>query len=732
MSTISTAPRAGPSTATARRARFASMAGVLFLAVSASLILLNILASRAPIRADVTATGEHKLSPRTIRVLQSLAGDCRIVIAAPFKSIDRAALERVRDVLAQFQRTSPRIKPAFIDTGSAAGVTQYTTFLRDLIAADGPALESQARTLRDACASLESLAADLETNLSASLLKAREALPPGDPAKPAAGPREAFEQRAAAARIAARDLRRAAADAQTALANTVGDVPLPATDKATSQISTALASVVDQLSTLAQELKAFSESDASPPAARDAAKSIAPATAARRDSAALLREQIARLAKPDVLRIADALKSSTAVLIMNSGAPSASGASKTSGLTAVDPAALFPASLALHEAGLAQADLRRRSEELLSTAIATLINPARPIVVFTHAEARAFLDKSPIFPQLLEHLRVRGIDAIEWPVVLNPDPPALAALDPDRKRPVVFLSIAPNTSPAAGSSGEASGAERAAKLGQALDRLAQRGDAILLSINPSLLPSYGQADPTTAILPLFGLQADSGRPLMREVILAQGRAVQTDDLVRPPTGDHPILRAVASLPTYLTWPISLSPAATPPSGITTTPLAIIADSPSVWAESQWLNVWQTPAEQRAYLRNPPTFDPTRDARGGPWTVAAAAERTTADGKRQRLIAVGSNTWFTDPIASTVGTLDGRTFNPYPGNLELFDAGIYWLCGQDDLIAQTPAARAVPIVKDIPAPRLAALRWAATAGLPLLILILGLLHRALRG
>lgn len=730
MTTLSTAA-AGPSTATARRARFASMAGVLFLAVSASLILLNILASRAPVRADVTATGEHKLSPRTIRVLQSLAGDCRIVIAAPFKSTDRAALERVRDVLAQFQRHSPRIKPAFIDTGSAAGVTQYTTFLRDLIAADGPALESQARTLRDACASLESLATDLETSLSASLLKARDALPPADPAKPAAGPREAFEQRAAAARIAARDLRRAAADAQTALANTIGDVPLPATDKATSLVSTALASVIDQLSTLAQELKAFSESDASPAAARDAAKSLAPATALRRDSAALLREQIARLSKPDVLRIAEALKSSTAVLIINSGA----GAATTpgaAGLTAIDPAALFPASLALNQTGLAQADLRRRSEELLSTAVATLINPARPIVVFTHAEARAFLDKSPIFPQLLEHLRVRGIDAVEWPVVLNPDPPALASLDPERKRPVVYLSIAPNTSAAAGSSGEASGAERAAKLGQALDAIAQRGHAILLSINPSLLPSYGQADPTTAILPLFGLQADSGRPLMREVILAQGRAVQTDDLVRPPAGEHPILRAIASLPTYLTWPISIAPALTPPSGVTTTPLAAIADSPSVWAESQWLNVWQTPAEQRAYLRNPPTFDPTRDARGGPWTVAAAAERATADGKRQRLIAVGSNTWFIDQIAATQTVVDGRMINPYPGNLELFDASVYWLCGQDDLIAQTPAARAVPIVKDIPAPRLAALRWATTAGLPLLILLLGLIHRALRG
>lgn len=703
-----------------RRARYAAMAAGLLAAATACAVLLNVIASARPVRIDMTATGEHRLSPRTARVLEALPADCRIVVAAPLRSLDAGSLERVRDVLAQLERASPKVRPVFIDTGSPAGVTQYADLLRELTGRDRARLDEQVAILRAAVASINELAGDFETVLSAVLLKVRGGIP--ETAGVNAAQREALEQRAAGARITARDLRRAATEASEALDARIGDVSVPATDRAAASVAGALGAAADQLATLGAELKTFVDNGDAPAAARDSARPLLGAIQARRDSAALLRDQAARLPRLDLLRVADALKSSNAVLVI----------SGMGGLTAIDPAGLFPASLALDAAGLARADLRRRAEELLSTAMAALTSRARPIVVLMHAEPREFAMKSPVFAALLERLRMRGIDVLEWPVAIREEPPALTSIDPERTRPVAYVSIAPNTSAAAAGPGEASGADRAVKLGRALESLTQKGSAILLSVNPSLLPGYGQPDPTTAILPLYGLQADSARPLVRERITSQGRQIETDQIIRAAAGEHPILRAIAGLPTYLTWPVTFRRLPDAPAGPAVTDLASITADDSVWAESQWLRAWQTPREQLAYLRDLPTFDESRDARGGPWVVAVAAERAGPDGRPQRLVAVGSNTWFTDAIAAVEQPVEGRMFNPFPGNHELFEASVYWLCGQDELIAQTPAARAFPMVGEIPHARLVLLRWLVIAGIPVLVLVIGVVHRAVRG
>lgn len=702
-----------------RRARYAAMAATLLAAASVCAVLLNIVASARPVRVDVTATGEHRLSPRTLRVLESLDGPCQVVVAAPLRSLDAAAVERVRDVLDQLARASGQVRPVLIDTASAEGLSRYAALLRELTDRERAAIHGQVATLREAVGALNELAGDFESVLSAVLLKVRG----GIPAEPAnAAVREAFEQRAAGARIAAREFRQAAADAEEALAASAGGVPLPRTDRAAERIAGALGSAVDQLTGLRAALAAFMESEDSPGPARDAARPLVNATGARRDAAAVLRDRLSRLPRPDVLRAAEALRTSSVVLVIGG----------TGGLTAIDPGGLFPATAAVEASGLGRADLRKRAEELLSTAMASLSSRERPIVVFTHAEPREFALRSPVFAALLERLRMRGIDAAEWPVAVRAEPPGLAALDPDGRRPVVYVSIAPNTSAAAAGPGEASGAERAVKLGQALEELARRGESLLISVNPSLLPGYGQADPTTAVLPGFGLEADSARPLVRERTTAQGRLVETDQAVRPLEGDHPIRRAAAGLPTYLTWPVALRHTEPVPAGARVTDLAVIGADGSVWGESQWLRAWQTPREQLAYLRELPEFDASRDAGGGPWLVAAAAERAGPDRGVQRLVVVGSNTWFTDAIAAVQEPVEGRLFNPFPGNHELFEAAVYWLSGQDELIAQTPAARAFPMIGEIGPGRLVLLRWLVIAGVPVLVLAVGVLHRVLRG
>jgi hypothetical protein len=121
--------------------------------------------------------------------------------------------------------------------------------------------------------------------------------------------------------------------------------------------------------------------------------------------------------------------------------------------------------------------------------------------------------------------------------------------------------------------------------------------------------------------------------------------------------------------------------------------------------------------------NPPTFDPPRDSNAGPWTVALAAERNAQGLDRpQRLIVIGTNFWFTDLVTAQPTQVDGR----------IAESSIYWLAGQDRLIAQSATARAIPVIGPVSAAKLRAFRWGAIAGLPLGVLVLGALWRVLRG
>jgi len=113
-------------------------------------------------------------------------------------------------------------------------------------------------------------------------------------------------------------------------------------------------------------------------------------------------------------------------------------------------------------------------------------------------------------------------------------------------------------------------------------------------------------------------------------------------------------------------------------------------------------------------------------------LGAAAERLTADGNTQRLVAIGSNTWFSDPILKDLAEVDGRPVPANPGNAELFEAAVSWLAGQDDLIAQSPTARAVPLIGPLSGGTRTALRLLAIVGLPVLVLLAGLIWRMLRG
>lgn len=721
----SAAPAARPASAAARRFRAGSLALVALLAVTITVVLVNILATRFPQRFDVTATGEHQLSPRTTNLLATLKNPYRVILAGDLARIDPRARERVTDVLDQFRRRGPSVSLVTIDSGQSSGQAEFDALVRDLAAQERATLEAQATTIGTVREALGALALFLEKNLSPGLERVGESAAAGA-ADPATGEKTAefFRNLAGAARIGAQDLRAASARAEEPLNASVRGIPIPATDKAATILRESLAPTVQQLGALARQLQGVSNAASFPGAARDLLVPLVRAISEQRDSAAVALDSLERLPKPALRRIADVIAKGNAALVVG---PTGVG------MTAIEFTALFPSAQWLDAAGMARADLGRRAEELLSSAIGTLERPIKPIVVIVHAENVAFFDKQHKFHRVMERLALRGIDVLEWACVIDAEPPDLHRLDPEGKRPVVYASLAPNSAAGTGAQGEKSGVDRAKRLGEVLDKIVGEGKPVLLSMNPYILAASGQTDPTVSVLAGFGLAAGTGQPLVREQVSTRGRAVAANVVASASGGEHPLAAAVKGLPLYLDWPVPLSHTKGFSAEAAIVDLYSASDDGTMWSESQWTGLWYARGNPQL-VPDPPTFDKARDAKQPAWLLAAAAERPAPSGsasRTQRLIAVGSNTWFIDDRAELV-RVDGRITESTPGNLELFESGVYWLAGMDDLIAQSPGARAVAIVAPLSEGQLKLLRAGVIGVIPLLVLVVGVLFRWMRG
>jgi hypothetical protein len=285
---------------------------------------------------------------------------------------------------------------------------------------------------------------------------------------------------------------------------------------------------------------------------------------------------------------------------------------------------------------------------------------------------------------------------------------------------------------AASAPGAESGAERVKKLASALKRLIDDGRPVLLNLFPSTLPTYGEKDQMVEWLASFGLRADTGRVLLRESIEEGSRRVNSGLRVRAESDEgssNPIVQAIRGLPVMLEWAVAME--RLKDSSTKVWPL-LVAREAGVWNESQWLNFIQVRADQRRNIPDLPKNDSTRDEAKGPWIVAAAAERTTLAGRSQRIVAIGSNSWFFTPTLDEAAMIDGRIVPTNPGNAELLEASVYWLAGQDDMITTSPSARAVPLVRSIDPRTLAILRGVIVIGMPAIVLLVGLCWRWWRG
>ena len=87
-------------------------------AACAAIGLANVLAERHLPRFDVTATGEHRLSPRATTVLTKLESPARLVIATDLRKVSPEAMRDTTDVLDRFSK-SGKVEVSLLEPASA-------------------------------------------------------------------------------------------------------------------------------------------------------------------------------------------------------------------------------------------------------------------------------------------------------------------------------------------------------------------------------------------------------------------------------------------------------------------------------------------------------------------------------------------------------------------------------------------------------------------------------------
>ncbi|MFT5422605.1 MAG: hypothetical protein ACI89L_000370 [Phycisphaerales bacterium] len=695
------------------------------LGATAAMVLVNLLAATRPVRLDLTLAGEHRLSDRTQLLLDGLTGDFEMVLAVDSEAVpDPAAFVRVADTLTAIADAKPRVSFSLIDLASGESAAESAAVVQRLAERDADQIATREGLIQSSADRLDRVAAFLNT-LADRLLAVRDAIP--DEAPSAATNRGYFEQRAGLMRVASTDLSNVTRTARQELSHPTGPTagpegeptPLTDTDRFLGPLMDVCGTMDAQFASLARDLRSFAQAPAIDAATRDAASPIPTMLAEQRDRLAILADELKRAEPLEALRIGTALETGEVLLVV--GPPDA-------GAVAVPISALLTLTDVVDSMGLSSATWSaQRAEDLVASAIGSLVNPDPPIVVLTHGEPLVGVLDAPTLQGFIRRLSLRGVDVAEWAAAVNPEPPTLNDLDPDQLRPRVYVTLNPDsTAPALRGQPDQAGTQRAIRFAAALRTVIDRGKPVLLSANPSIFPTYGDTDPLTPIAEAFGMELGSATPILFEQVSPQGRRVMTDLALAGNESGHLIAEAAHGLAIFLPWAVPIT------AGDDATPLLTLSAT-GTWAEGEWLNLWQTDRSNRGALTNQPQPAGLRDLTSPEWTLAAAASRPNPEtGRAQRFVLVGSNGWYLDPIANRQTEQNQQSVLTYPGNIELLEAAVFWLAGQDELISRSITAEQIATVRPLDASQLGALKWSLLLGLPALVLGLGVVFRLVFG
>ena len=691
------------------------MYGVFAAATLGAALFAGLLTHAHRVRVDVTSTSAHRLSDRAQRMVDRLSGETRLVLAVDRSSVDRRTLDLVEDVLGAYGDASDLVEPVMIDLGGSDAPARIGALLGELRARESGAISSNVSVLEDAARRIGESAIELES-VAPVLASARDTIDMGSTG--AANNRAFFEQRASLLRLSAQDLNASAGGIRDGLG-----AQDPRTGALAEGPVEVLGAALRSIGDLDAQLASVASSDQFAPATRAIARDVRGRIGTISDELSVVRDELTRLEVIDADRVATALETGEALMVI--GAPE-------QGIAAVDLTALLPSAETLESLGLsASGVIGPRAQELIASAIGELVVEAHPVVVFVHGGRQGdLLGNSGLLTKTVESLSSRGIDVLEWSALDLAEAPGRGDVDPLLSRPVVYFVYSSDSTTGSGDSG-VSGTRRAEAIGRVTKQLIEQGESVLVCVNPSIFHTFGDTDPSVRALEPLGIVPDPSRTILRTSTGAQGtRADPTSVVVESARdSDDPISDAIRGLRGVYPWavPIALDERL----GVAQREVLTLRE-PGAWAERDWTDLWTTPAPSRPYFRDQPVFDAARDEKRETWVLGASAERERL-GVRQRVIVIGSNSWASDAtIMAPEQLVDGRILRPYPGNQTLFEGSISWLAGLDDLIAPGASARPVATITALSSSTLSVLRWVLLGVIPGLILVCGVVVRIVLG
>lgn len=321
-----------------------------------------------------------------------------------------------------------------------------------------------------------------------------------------------------------------------------------------------------------------------------------------------------------------------------------------------------------------------------------------------------------VYDEVTKRLLSMDFDVAEWPDPVNIDPPKA------RKGQRVVWVTMPYFRPDASRSASLDNTNKDTVAAFLQERLSKGDSAmVMLYANGDTAPrlrSEAPADTLVELLDTFGIDAQlhqSAVQLKSENEDGQDQQYTNQFIVNQWPNSTIVGDALTGINTFFTYPIPLKLVAR--QGVTQTPLVQIT--------APVLHAQEAAADPKTGQ-----FTPEPGSKRQSILIGAAAKKGDA-----RLVTLGSATWAMDEILSTAALPDG-TVGPdladrpgartlYPGNSDLFVNSICWLAHEEGLIAASPRTQDIRRIQPMSDNTLKTTRLLLWAGMPAVILVLGL-------
>jgi hypothetical protein len=676
-----------PPTRAQRWLMYGTNVAVLLIAVLAIVVLINWIAVRNAehLYLDLTASRMYSLSDQTMKVLDGVDSDIRIVTVFPDTGLlapnESKKIVDFRDLIDVYKlRGGGRVNVEHVDAGDIEGIERLASEVTQLH-------EAQLADADEALAGAIEVFGELERlgrQQSAYLVQRLPAL-----RNSGAQIVQAVQYRADYLADLGTQLE---LDATVARVRRLNDQMLPdyqqAIDRVRQVLQAALDNMIDPLINAAGELddESFDEG------LRETFVTVRKAMTPARQRVKQAIERLDAVDVADYAAVRSSMRSANTVLVMIDDA-----------VTTVELAEVYTDPVAAEDGRTTEQ--RFRGEEAVTGAIISLTLEHAPLVVFVNASPQAMIERGGPFGHVADRLRKMDFQVVEWfcsgrqtqfgPMPAQPRP------EPAPGQALVNIFIAqPGFSPGM------------FKLHEQMNKAIDQGEAALIAVARADLAMPNPEDPIQRIEREFGLAIEPTRWVLTRRVGQDGNVYPVNTLRTTRwTDQHIIARALAGRSVEARGAIQMDLAEDAPDGVERH--VLLRTPEKTWGEKDWRTQTTMPEH------NPQT------ERSGPFALAIAAERDD-----QRLVVfadsqLASNNMITQQqLLMTDRGLEPIERVVNPGNAELFVNSVFWLAGVDELIgagARSQDVRRVGVVGD---DQRVAVWWVLLAALPGLCLLGG--------